>query len=205
MFSINPDAHSVPEIDSSTRWGVAMARNCRSGASGTSRDMALSSLAWAAIVAMSNTPYRVTPPCWGLTRRFDHSCRTARGTHLGVSRRYRRPDGISLPLNTLAGLLDGCRTSKASRRRSRPERSRSRCWSRRTAGSFRARPPRPLPDHHDGARDDDEPCRRRNGAAEGDRCTAVASPRAARRSLSRAPGLPPDTINPLTGMEYKQV
>ena len=25
-FSINPDAHSIPEIDSSTRWGVAMAR-----------------------------------------------------------------------------------------------------------------------------------------------------------------------------------
>jgi hypothetical protein len=76
----------------------------------------------------------------------------------------------------------------------------TRCWSRRRAGSFRARPPRPLPDHHDGARDDDEPCRRRNGgAAEGDRCTAVASPRAARRSLSRA-GLPPDTVNPLTGM-----
>jgi DNA polymerase (family 10) len=25
-FSINPDAHSVPEIDSSTRWGVATAR-----------------------------------------------------------------------------------------------------------------------------------------------------------------------------------
>jgi DNA polymerase (family 10) len=26
LFSINPDAHSIPEIDSSTRWGVAMAR-----------------------------------------------------------------------------------------------------------------------------------------------------------------------------------
>jgi DNA polymerase (family 10) len=26
MFSINPDAHSAPEIDSSTRWGVAIAR-----------------------------------------------------------------------------------------------------------------------------------------------------------------------------------
>jgi DNA polymerase (family X) len=25
-FSINPDAHSIPEIDSSTRWGIAMAR-----------------------------------------------------------------------------------------------------------------------------------------------------------------------------------
>jgi gamma-glutamyltranspeptidase len=37
----------------------------------------------------------------------------------------------------------------------------------------------------------------------GDRCTAVASPRAARRSLSRAPGLPPDTVNPLTGMRIQ--
>ena len=26
LFSINPDAHSVGEIDSSTRWGVAIAR-----------------------------------------------------------------------------------------------------------------------------------------------------------------------------------
>jgi DNA polymerase (family 10) len=26
MFSVNPDAHSVPEIDSSTRWGIAIAR-----------------------------------------------------------------------------------------------------------------------------------------------------------------------------------
>ena len=26
LFGVNPDAHSIPEIDSSTRWGVAMAR-----------------------------------------------------------------------------------------------------------------------------------------------------------------------------------
>jgi DNA polymerase (family 10) len=26
LFSINPDAHSVPEIDSSTHWGVEVAR-----------------------------------------------------------------------------------------------------------------------------------------------------------------------------------
>jgi DNA polymerase (family X) len=39
LFSVNPDAHSIPEIDSSMRWGVAMARK-----GGISRERVVNSL-----------------------------------------------------------------------------------------------------------------------------------------------------------------